>query len=103
MSINHHWDQCNANTPSLCSHRRFVPQFQLRVPRSELEPLRLEEVRQAQVLVVLSKNGSAITLNLKAPLVINPERRLGRQVIANGELPVQYVLDSEPAPLRKSA
>ena len=88
---------------AVVSPRRFVPQFQLRVPRSELEPLRLDEVRQAQVLVVLSKNGSGITLNLKAPLVINPERRLGRQVIANGELPVQHLLESEPALLRKSA
>lgn len=88
---------------AVVSPRRFVPQYQLRVPRSELEPLRLDEVRQAQVLVVLSKNGEAITLNLKAPLVINPERRLGRQVIANGDLAVQHTLESEPAPLRKSA
>jgi flagellar assembly factor FliW len=88
---------------AVVSPRRFVSDYQLRVPRSELEPLRLDEVRQAQVLVVINKHGPGITLNLKAPLVINPERRLGRQVIANGDLPVQFELDQAPAGLRKSA
>jgi len=40
---------------------------------------------------------------LKAPVVINLERRLGRQVVANGDQPVQYELISQPAPLKKSA
>jgi flagellar assembly factor FliW len=83
--------------------RRFVPQYQVRVSQSELVPLKLEEVRQAEVLVILSSNGQAMTLNLKAPLVINVERRLGRQVICNGDQPVQFGLEMERTPLRKSA
>src|SRR5262245_10084413 len=65
--------------------RRFVPQYQVRVSRGELVPLALGEVREAQVLTIVGKNERGITLNLKAPLVINLERRLGRQVIANGD------------------
>ncbi len=88
---------------AVVSPRRFVPNYQLRVSKSELEPLALADVRQAQVLVIVSKHDGAITLNLKAPLVINPEVLIGRQVVANGELPVQYSLVRESMPLRKSA
>jgi flagellar assembly factor FliW len=83
--------------------RRFVPNYQVRVSQSEMAPLKLDDVRQAEVLAILSSNGLAMTLNLKAPLVINVERRLGRQVICNGDQPVQYGLDAPRAALRKSA
>ena len=85
------------------SPRRFVPSYQMRVARRELEPLGLEHVQAARVLIVVSKTERSITLNLKAPLVINLSRRLGRQVVTNGDLPVQYVLGSASPALRKSA
>ena len=85
------------------SPRRFVPSYQMRVARRELEPLRLEDAQAAQVLIVVSKTERSITLNLKAPLLINLSRRLGRQVVTNGDLPVQYVLGSASPALRKSA
>lgn len=88
---------------AVVSPRRFVPDFQMRVARRELEPLHLEEVRMAQVLVIVSKAGRAVTLNLKAPLVINLQRRIGRQVITNGELPMQYEVTSASPALKKSA
>ena len=84
--------------------RRFVRDYQVRISRAELTPLALADVRQAQVLAIVGKNENGITLNLKAPLVINLERRLGRQVITNGDQPLQYrPAASPPAPLRKSA
>ena len=76
------------------SPRRFVAGFQLRVARRELAPLELTDLQQAQVLVIVGKNEAGITLNLKAPLVINLPRHLGRQVIANNDYPVQYELPS---------
>lgn len=88
---------------AVVSPRRFVPTYQLRVARNELEPLQLARVRDAQVLVIVGKNEQGITLNLKAPLVVNLERRLGRQVVSNADQPLQYPLSSSPAPLRKSA
>lgn len=88
---------------AVVSPRRFVPAFQMRVARRELEPLELDQVRTAQVLVIVSKTGRAVTLNLKAPLVINVARRLGRQVITNGELPVQYEVASAAPALKRSA
>jgi flagellar assembly factor FliW len=88
---------------AVVSPRRFVPDYQVRVSRGELVPLELTDVREAQVLAVVGKNDRGITLNLKAPIVINLERRIGRQVITNGDLPLQYPLAPEPMPLRKIA
>lgn len=100
------WLQCTTRADvalAVVSPRRFVPYYQLRVSRSELTPLELNDIRDAEVLAIVSRNDQAMTLNLKAPLVINLDQRIGRQVICNGEQPVQYALDVERAPLRKSA
>ncbi len=88
---------------AVVSPRRFVPDYQVRIPRSELSPLALADVRQAQVVVVVGRNGTGLTLNLKAPIVINLENRTGRQVVASGDLPLQYELTRERPPLKKSA
>jgi len=88
---------------AVVSPRRFVPDYQLRVAKSEMNPLALDDLEQAQVLLIVGKNQYGATLNLKAPVVINIDRRLGRQVIANGEQPVQYQLTDGTTALRKSA
>ncbi len=88
---------------AVVSPRRFVPHYQIRVAQRELEPLEFDCLSEAQVLVILGKSENGVTLNLKAPLVLNLENRLGRQVITNGELPVQYELGTGCAALRKSA
>jgi len=88
---------------AVVSPRRFVPDYQIRIPRSELTPLRLSDIGQAQVLVVVAQGSRSLTLNLKAPIVINLEARTGRQVVASGDLPMQYELVPERPPLKKSA
>ncbi len=83
---------------------RFVPGYQLRLPATELAPLALARPEDAQVLAILSRQPSAVTLNLKAPLALNLPRRLGRQVIASGDAQLQYaVAVRPPVELRKSA
>ena len=88
---------------AVVSPRRFVPDYQVRIPRSELTTLAIADIRQAQVVVVVGTNDTALTLNLKAPIVINLEARTGRQVVASGELPMQYELTPDQTPLKKSA
>jgi flagellar assembly factor FliW len=88
---------------AVVSPRRFVPDYQVRIPRSELTPLDIADIRHAQVVVVVGTNGTNLTLNLKAPIVINLEARTGRQVVASGDLPMQYELTLERPPLKKSA
>jgi flagellar assembly factor FliW len=88
---------------AVVSPRRYVSGYQVRVARSELKSLDLHDLRQAEVLVIVSRNDFELTLNLKAPLVINPQQRLGRQVISNADQSVQYPVQSVRPPLRKSA
>jgi flagellar assembly factor FliW len=101
------WMQCVSDAEialAVVSPGRFVPGYQVRVYRGELAPLQLSSVRNAQVLAVVGKNDAALTLNLKAPLVINLERRAGRQVIVNSDEPTQFELQtSGPTYLRRSA
>jgi flagellar assembly factor FliW len=84
------------------SPRRFVPDYKLRVSRQDLEPLGLAAASDAQVVVIVSRHDEGLSLNLRAPLVINVEARRGRQVIAKEPLPVQYAL-ATAAELRKTA
>jgi flagellar assembly factor FliW len=86
------------------SPRRFVPEYQLRVDRSDLRMLGLVTVRDAEVVVIASRQATnELTLNLRAPLVINVEKRLGCQVISKDEHPVQYPLDLQNLKLRRIA
>ena len=88
---------------AVVSPRRFVHDYQVRVARSELAPLALESDREAQVLAIVSSGPRGLTLNLKAPLVINRQRRLGRQVVTNGEQPLQYELVPESTTSQKKS
>jgi flagellar assembly factor FliW len=88
---------------AVVSPRRFVPDYQVRVASRELEPLRLKEVQAAQVLTIVARTDRSLTVNLRAPLVLNLDLRLGRQIIANSELPVRYELERAPIVHRRIA
>ena len=88
---------------AVVSPRRFLPGHQMRVARRELAPLELGEAGIAEVLAIVGRTERSLTLNLKAPLVINVERRLGHQVIANGDPPLRYELECEPHAFRRIA
>ncbi len=88
---------------AVVSPRRFVPKYRMRVARRELEPLQLDQIRRAQVLVIVGRTERCLTLNLKAPLVINLDRRLGRQVVTNGDLSVRRQLGARLPAMKRSA
>lgn len=88
---------------AVVSPRRFVADYQLRVSRGELAPLQLEMMHEAYVLAITSKHDEALTLNLKAPIVVNLQLRLGRQVVCSDDQPLQLTITPQAAPLRKSA
>ena len=88
---------------AVVSPRRFVPGYRMRVAREELAPLELDDVRRAVVLAIVTKADRTLALNLKAPLVINLDRRMARQVITNGDLPVRLELGSGQPTFRRSA
>jgi len=82
---------------------QFVAGYELRVGRAELGSELAARQDELHVLVIVGKNQRGITLNLKAPLVIDLAARVGRQVVASSELPVQYELSSALSPLRRAA
>ena len=88
---------------AVISPRRFAPHYRVRVPQRELAAIELEEVGQAYVLNVVAKNNGQLTANLRAPLILNLDRKLGRQVVTGDEQPVQWELTPPPVELRKSA
>ena len=88
---------------AVVSPRRFVSDYQVRIFRSEMVPLQLRNVQDAQVLVIVNKSGPTLTVNLKAPLLFNIERCLGRQVVVNDGQPLQFAITPKHLQLRKSA
>jgi len=116
----HHWVILNdVDNPSLAwlqsvsraevalpvvSPRRFVPEYAVRLSRGQLTPLEFSHSDQVFVLSVVSQSDGDLTMNLKAPLVINLDRRLGRQIITTDEQPVALVINTPfQSLLRKSA
>jgi len=86
---------------AVASPRRFVPGYQVRVARRDIQPLGLANPNDAQILTIISNAGGSLALNLKAPLVIHLAERLGRQIVARDDHAVQHRL--EGTALRKSA
>ncbi|MEM7784303.1 MAG: flagellar assembly protein FliW, partial [Planctomycetota bacterium] len=85
------------------SPRRFVEDYQVRLEPSDVDILQLTSVDQAYVLGVVSRDEQTLTLNLRAPLVINLDRRIGCQVVTVDPQPMQYRLADLPVSLRKTA
>ncbi|MCH2114444.1 MAG: flagellar assembly protein FliW [Pirellulales bacterium] len=85
------------------SPRRFVPDYQLRVDRDDLRSLDLTTTGDAEVAVIASRNDAGLTLNLRAPLVINVEKRRGCQVVAKDAHPIQFQLNDPSMALKKTA
>lgn len=85
------------------SPRRYVANYQVRMSRRDISPVQLEQPKDAHVLAILSKNEEQLTLNLKAPLLINLEQHLGCQVVVNDDQPLALPLAPVGQTYRKSA
>lgn len=85
------------------SPRRFLSEYQVRLEPNQIDRLQLTTVEQAYVLGIVGRDEDALTLNLRAPIVINLDRRIGCQVVTVDEQPTQYELATLPISLRRSA
>jgi flagellar assembly factor FliW len=85
------------------SPRRFVKDYRIRLDNTELESLMIEGSEQAYVLAVVGRDSDTLTLNLRAPIIINLDRRLGAQVVTTDSQPIQYELSTLPMNHRRSA
>ena len=85
------------------SPRRFVQDYEVRLEQEEVEKLQLAPDEQAYVLGIVGRDQDTLTLNLRAPLVINLSRRIGFQIITVDNQPMQYDLATLPLAQRRSA
>ena len=73
----------------------FVPGYAPPVPEATLRALALEQDQALQILVVLNHSPKATTVNLMAPIVLNPATRCCAQLVLDGrEYPLRADLNS---------
>lgn len=73
----------------------FVPSYTPPIPASALEALELAENEAPQVLVVLNHSPAATTVNLMAPIILNPATSRCTQLVLDGrDYPLRADLNS---------
>ena len=75
--------------------------YKVELRAGDRSALELEDDRQAMVLVILNRGeGGGLTVNLQGPVVVNPARRLARQlVLTSSRFAVRFPLEApEPEP-----
>lgn len=77
---------------AMISPRMFVPQYRVHVAGHSLGVLQMRSDHRTYVLTTLSGKPGTVTTNLRAPVIINLDRRLGCQVVTGDDQPVQYAL-----------
>jgi flagellar assembly factor FliW len=93
-----HWMQ-SVDDPALafitCEPQLFFPDYQVPLSKEDQEILEITNVEEGLVCVILvvPSNPREITANLRGPVVVNAERRVGHQlVLAGDEYPVRQAL-----------
>jgi len=78
----------------LISPRAFFDDYRVNIGRRDLGSLHLQPGSELFVMTTLSGHADKLTTNLRAPILLNLDRRLGCQVIADNELPIQQPMPS---------
>ena len=88
---------------ALVSPRAFVPEYRVRVARRDLAPLQLRPGNQTYVLTTLAGHVGRLTINLRAPVIINLQRRIGCQVVTGDDQPLRHPLPMRSGGMRMAA
>lgn len=83
--------------------QRFVADYRVRVDRDEFHAFPWGDEDKTIAVAIVNKHGEDFTLNLKAPILINLDRCIGRQVVVLDDQPLQHSISKQPTLLRKSA
>ena len=92
----------------------FKPDFQIQIPLDaliEIQKQDRDEVSVVAILTIPSHDPSAVTANLRGPLVMNHRTKLCKQLVLSEDLPTRYPLfpganahrSSNDLPLQASA
>lgn len=76
----------------------FYPSYEFEMPEGDREELELDSQVIVRCIVTLKAQVEASTINLLAPIVLNPEKSLGKQVVLHqAGYQTKHPLWSEPA------
>ena len=79
----------------LIPHPLAVSDYRIELRPGDRAALELEDERSALIYVILNRGEGGLTVNLQGPLVFNPVRRLGRQlVLTSSRYAVRFPLDT---------
>ena len=73
----------------------FKPDYQIQIPLDaliEIQKQDRDELSVVTVLTIPSQDPSAVTANLRGPLVMNHRTRLCKQLVLSEDLPTRYPL-----------
>ena len=76
----------------------FVPEYKAKVAKEEIKSIELVDIGKALIVVIVNikRDHSEITINLQGPIVVNPDKRLAKQVIIKeSDYPIRHVIFSE--------
>ncbi|WP_151733760.1 flagellar assembly protein FliW ['Paenibacillus yunnanensis' Narsing Rao et al. 2020] len=59
----------------------FYPGYEFELPDAEAEELGIQEAVSVRSIITFKEQVELSTINLLAPIVLNPEKRLGKQVV----------------------
>ncbi|GGD92232.1 flagellar assembly protein FliW [Paenibacillus nasutitermitis] len=59
----------------------FFPGYEFELPEGEMKELQVDSQVVVRCILTLKEQMEQSTLNLLAPIVLNPEKRLGKQVV----------------------
>ncbi|MBX3416597.1 MAG: flagellar assembly protein FliW [Pirellulaceae bacterium] len=85
------------------SPRKFVKDYRVRMDQTDIDALMLDGTEHAYVLAVVGRESESLTLNLRAPIIVNLDRRLGAQVVTTDNQPLQFSLSKTAVRQRRSA
>jgi len=74
------------------SPRCYFPEYRVHITRRDLSALHLRPGSEVYVLSTVSGHVGKLTTNLRSPILLNLDRRLGCQVITEDQQPIQRSL-----------
>ncbi len=77
---------------ALISPRAFFDNYRVHVSRRDLAALHMRPGAEVYVMTTVSGHVGKLTTNLRSPLLLNLNRRLGCQVITSDDQPIQQRL-----------
>lgn len=83
----------------------FNEQYQVTITpeaRAEVEGSETDELGLAVILTIPSDDPSAVTANLRGPLLMNPRTRLCKQLVLSEDYPTRYPVFSAPRPAERT-